>query len=85
MPGFAIRFRLQKRVAVLQYFKGMTVVVEQMTCVVRHSLGSRKLPRGEQVLIGYFYGGIRSTAQQINGFNPSFASSTTYEVDALKK
>jgi len=44
-----------------------------------------KLPAGAKVLVGHLYGGIRSSAQQVNGFNPSFASSTIYEVYVERK
>lgn len=38
-----------------------------------------KLPSGN-TLIGWMYGGIEATAPQSNGFNPTNASSTIYEV-----
>jgi hypothetical protein len=35
-----------------------------------------RLPAAKPVLLGYLYGGIRSSAPRVNGFNPSLASST---------
>ncbi len=43
-----------------------------------------KLPSGDN-LVGWFYGGINSTAEQTNAVsNPSFASATIYEVHLTK-
>jgi hypothetical protein len=35
--------------------------------------------------MGHLYGGIRSSPEQVNGFNPSFASNTIYEVYFRRK
>jgi hypothetical protein len=39
-----------------------------------------KLPATGTIKLGSFYGGILASAPQINGFNPSFANSTIYDV-----
>jgi hypothetical protein len=44
-----------------------------------------KLPAKGPMKVGYFYGGIRTTAPQVNGFNPSYANSTIYEVCVERK
>lgn len=35
--------------------------------------------------MGHLFGGIRSSAEQVNGFNPSFASSDICEVYVRRK
>jgi hypothetical protein len=39
-----------------------------------------RLPQGGKVLLGHLYGGILATAHQSGEFNPTYASSTIYEV-----
>ena len=39
-----------------------------------------QLPGDQNVLVGWMYGGIWSTADQASEFNPTFANSKVYEV-----